>query len=236
MPQNNKNPNKRRTFFKTFLAAIAGALALKASKVLAQNEPSSQTEQSSMAFSNGTLGQITMFAGNFAPAKWLFCHGQLLNISDYSALFYVLGNMYGGDGISTFALPDLRGRVPVGTGMGPGLTNRYLGQRAGTENSRLSLNQVPYHTHNVTTQVTTKCSSNAGTSSDPAGGYLARNAADIPHYATSADNTMASDAVSVTSSVEPAGSSVSDQSINNMQPFCTINFIICVDGEFPQRP
>ncbi|UCG56649.1 MAG: tail fiber protein [Phycisphaerales bacterium] len=95
------------------------------------------------------LGQVDIFAGNFAPRGWAFCDGQLLPISSYSALFSILGTIYGGDGRTTFALPDLRGRIPVGAGHGPGLSNYLLGQRGGWESVSLGVNQLPGHDHTV---------------------------------------------------------------------------------------
>ena len=92
---------------------------------------------SAKATQDGMIGEVRMFAGNFAPRTWAFCEGQLLPISSYQALFSILGTTYGGDGRTTFALPDLRGRVPVGTGNGPGLSPQRLGQRSGTETSPL---------------------------------------------------------------------------------------------------
>ena len=95
------------------------------------------------------VGEIRMFAGNFAPRGFAFCDGQLLAISQNDALFALLGTTYGGDGRTTFALPDLRGRVPVHAGSGPGLTRRTLGQRAGSEQETLTLSQIPAHNHNM---------------------------------------------------------------------------------------
>ncbi len=93
------------------------------------------------------IGQINLFAGNFAPRGWAFCDGQLLPINQNEALFSLLGTMYGGDGRTTFALPDLRGRTPVHPGSGPGLTNRRLGERLGLEDYALTVGQLPSHTH-----------------------------------------------------------------------------------------
>src|SRR5512136_2572601 len=93
------------------------------------------------------VGEIRMFAGNFAPQGWMFCEGQLLPISQYDALFNLIGTTYGGDGINTFALPDLRGRVIVGPGQGSGLSNYVLGQQGGVETVTLTTNQIPQHSH-----------------------------------------------------------------------------------------
>ncbi|MEN9798594.1 MAG: hypothetical protein RL653_2290, partial [Pseudomonadota bacterium] len=93
------------------------------------------------------LGEIKLFAGNFAPTGWAFCHGQLLPIAQNSALFSLLGTTYGGNGQTTFALPDLRGRIPVGFGQGPGLTNRNLGDMSGVESVTLQVSNLPQHAH-----------------------------------------------------------------------------------------
>jgi microcystin-dependent protein len=233
MTQNKSKSAKRRSFFKTLFATISGALALKASKLLAQTQPSTEGVQPTpAALSNGTIGQICLFAGNFAPAGWAFCQGQLLPISQYSALFSILGTTYGGDGRTTFALPDLRGRAPIGVGQGPGLSNRQLGRKSGSENNTLNLNQIPSHSHTITNTVSAKCSDQMGTSSSPQDGIPARNAGDIPHYATSGNQTMALDAVTVNSSAASAGGG---QSVNNMQPWLAINYIICMSGEYPSQ-
>jgi microcystin-dependent protein len=228
-----RDSNKRRAFFKTFLATLAGTLALKASKLLAQSQNSTLAVNPTPAsISTGTIGQITMFAGNFAPAGWAFCQGQILPISSYDALFSILGTTYGGDGRTTFALPDLRGRVPISAGQGPGLSNRNLGSKGGEETTSLKTSQMPSHTHNISNSATIKCSASAGTSSDPQNGFPARNAADIPHYTTSGSKYMAADNVEVTST---AGTSGQGQSHNTMQPFLTINYIICINGDYPSR-
>src|SRR5437879_11862971 len=99
------------------------------------------------------LGSIIMFAGNFAPRGWALCNGQILPIAQNTALFSILGTTYGGNGQTTFALPDLRGRVPVGSGQGPGLSNYDLGQQGGSESETLTVNQMPEHTHAITGEV-----------------------------------------------------------------------------------
>ena len=93
------------------------------------------------------VGEIRMFAGNFAPRGWAFCDGQLLSVSDNDALFSLLGTIYGGDGRTTFGLPDLRGRIPIHAGQGSGLSNRRLGSKGGAEQVTVTVNQTPTHTH-----------------------------------------------------------------------------------------
>ncbi len=171
------------------------------------------------------LGQIVMFGGNFAPRGWALCDGQLLAISQYSALFSILGTTYGGDGRTTFALPDLRGRVSMHPGNGPGLSSRRLGERAGTEAHTLTLNQLPSHTHtlNATTAPGTRSSpsdallSTYGTSAPPSGPYSA---------GTTTDTTMHPGAV---------GNTGSGQSVSNIQPYQCVNYIIALQGVFPSR-
>src|SRR5437899_12703586 len=113
------------------------------------------------------IGEIVMFAGNFAPRGWAFCNGQILSIAQNTALFSILGTTYGGNGQTTFALPDLRGRVPMHPGQGPGLTNHTLGEVAGSETTTLLSSNMPQHTHAL------NCNSAAGTQPSPSSGFLA---------------------------------------------------------------
>src|SRR6187399_274642 len=114
------------------------------------------------------VGEIRMFAGNFAPAGWMFCEGQLLPISEYETLFNLIGTTYGGDGQSTFALPDMRGRLPIHQGQGSGLSNYTLAQNGGVEQVTLTVNQIPQHTHPLLGSTTNS------SSSDPSGNVGAR--------------------------------------------------------------
>ena len=172
----------------------------------------------------GFLGEIRMFAGNYAPRGWARCDGQLLQISSNAALFSVLGVTYGGDGRVTFALPDLRGRAPIHAGNGPGLTPRMLGQYGGTEYVTLTEAQIPSHSHTV--QINTD--STVATSDNPKNMIPARNAAATPQYGENTNSTMNSNVVS-------AGNTGGSQSHPNMQPFITINYIICIEGLYPPR-
>lgn len=167
------------------------------------------------------VGEIRMFAGNFAPRSWAFCDGQLLAVSQNDALFSLLGTIYGGDGRTTFGLPDLRGRVPIHAGSGPGLTNRRLGSKAGTEKETLTVNQLPSHTHNL--QGTTE----NGTVPNPGDHVLATNTI-IEPYAV--NETL--DASLASQSISNLGGS---QSHTNLQPFLCINFIIALFGIYPSR-
>jgi microcystin-dependent protein len=164
---------------------------------------------------------VRIFAGNFAPNGWAFCHGQLLPISQNTALFSLILTTYGGDGMSTFALPDLRGRVPIHPGQGPGLNNRVLGESAGAEVHTLSTAEIPAHTHTMGASATN------GAADSPAGGVLARTPAGIPQYATTADANLSPAAVTLSGGGQPH---------NNMQPYLTVNYIIALQGIFPSRP
>jgi microcystin-dependent protein len=166
------------------------------------------------------VGEIRIFAGSFAPTGWALCDGQLMPISQNTALFSLLGTAYGGDGRSTFALPDLRGRVPVHVGQGPGLTERLWGEVLGSEAHTLSVGEIPVHTHPL------GASAANGSSDAPAGGVMARSPAAVPQYAAVADTTLAASAVSPTGGGQPH---------NNMQPYLTLNFIIALQGFFPSR-
>lgn len=193
------------------------------------------------------LAQITMFAGNFAPRGWAFCSGQLLAISQYQALFSILGTTYGGDGRTTFALPDLRGRAPMHSGHGPGLSDRVLGQRIGTEWNNLTVNNLPSHTHTATLQnlagLVQVSSSEADHQVPVAGDSI--GAATIPAgRGSSPANLYTSDSSDVqlhTGSVSITGGNVTvynngaSQSVYNMQPSLALNYIIAMVGVFPSR-
>ena len=172
-----------------------------------------------------------MFAGNFAPRNWAFCQGQLMSISQNTALFSILGTTYGGNGQTTFALPDLRGRVPKGTGQGPGLSNITLGEVSGTETVTLLTTQMPAHTHAVTSALAVN--QNAGTTNNPVGKYLAGGvdptANPIPTYA---DAPAGGNLNGLTVSLANAGNS---QPIPISNPYLGMNYIICLFGIFPSR-
>lgn len=191
------------------------------------------------------IGSIVLFAGNFAPRGWMFCAGQILPIAQYSAVYAILGATYGGDGRTTFALPDLRGRIPVGVGTGTGLSPWDLGQKGGYENA-----QLPAHTHTASTSSLTlsataagniapACLNDDGDQSTPKGNVQAK-AANGYAAAGDADYTMAPISVSlpvtgtVTGNVTigPAGSNVA---LSNIQPSLGLNWIICIEGLFPSR-
>ena len=171
------------------------------------------------------IAEVRIFAGNFAPRGWAFCDGQLLPIAQNTALFSLIGTTYGGDGRTTTALPNLRGRAPMHPGRGPGLTARRLGQSGGVETVTLSEAQMPSHTHpaNVTLQ--------PGNQDDPSPNeYLA--AGPTPATTLYGDGSATLNATLDASALPDAGGS---QSHNNMQPFLTMSFIIALVGVYPSR-
>lgn len=164
------------------------------------------------------IAEIRIFAGNFAPRGWAFCNGQLLPVSQNTALFSLIGTTYGGDGRTTTALPNLQGRAPMHPGRGPGLTARRLGQRGGSETVTLTEAQMPSHTH------TLNGSRELGDNLNPGNHYLARGTAMyLPPQNLGA---MAPQ------SLPNAGGS---QAHNNLQPFLVMNFIIALVGLYPSR-
>ena len=168
------------------------------------------------------LAQIILFGGNFAPRGWAFCEGQLLPISSNSALFSLLGTIYGGDGRTTFALPDLRGRTPISPGTGPGLPTYGAGQKGGSTTNILTVGQLPAHTH----LANINASSSDGEDTSPSGLYLGESASDL--YTGEGGTPMATGSVSV-------GNTGAGQAVNNMQPYLAVNYIIALQGIFPSR-
>lgn len=195
------------------------------------------------------IAQIIMFGGNFAPRGWAFCNGQLMAISSNNALFSLIGTTYGGDGRSTFALPDLRGRAPIHAGTGPGLTTRPLGYRSGTETVTLTPNQMPQHTHlaSATNQAVSqlKLSPETGTSQSPiANGSIGAVGAP-PKSSNSAlifndddEPSVIQNGMSVQTNVNTQVTlynSGGSQWHNNMQPYLAVNYIIALYGTYPSR-
>jgi microcystin-dependent protein len=164
------------------------------------------------------LAEIRLFSGNFEPRGWAFCNGQLLSIAQNTALFALLGTTYGGNGTTTFALPDLRGRAALGAGQGPGLADRQLGQQGGSE--KLTAAQIPAHNHTLQAMAT------AGTSSDPSLKLPARSR--TANYASASASTvpMAATAITGGGSANPAEA---------MPPYLVLNYIIALQGIFPSR-
>ncbi len=171
------------------------------------------------------IGQIMLFAGNFAVRGWALCNGQLLPINQNAALFSILGTQYGGDGQTNFALPDLRGRVPIHMGQGPGLSNRPIGSKSGAETHTLTTNQIPSHNHNAIL----RASDAEGTSASPTDLIIAKSGSGDPDYnGAEINSALRSDSIAV-------GNTGGNQSHNNMQPYLTLNYQIALVGIFPSR-
>ena len=171
------------------------------------------------------VGEIRIFAGNFPPRGWAFCEGQLLPISQNTALFSLLGTYYGGDGKTTFALPNLQGTAPISAGQGPGLTDRVVGETGGETTVTLITSELPAHTHTV------NASSNASAGSDPTNSVWAvggQTRGGVPLYSANGSPPATMNVGAVT----PVGNSLPH---NNMPPYLALNFIIALQGIFPPR-
>jgi microcystin-dependent protein len=166
------------------------------------------------------VGEIRMFAGNFAPAGWMFCEGQLLPISENETLFQLIGTTYGGDGQSTFGLPDLRGRTPVHQGSGLGLSSYALAQSGGVEQVTLTTQQIPVHSHPLL------ATSNIANSSSPTDSIVAQSSAASLFLEDVPDVSLAPNAIG------PDGGS---QPHNNLQPYLAVSYIISLFGIFPSQ-
>ncbi|AKH16202.1 MULTISPECIES: phage tail protein [Deinococcus] len=169
--------------------------------------------------SEAYVGEIRIFAGNFAPYGWAFCNGQILPISQNTALFSLLGTTYGGNGTTTFALPNLQGRAPMHWGTGPGLTPRSLGESSGTAAVTLLSTQMPVHTHTLNAAI------DPAESDNPANLALARGS-NVTPYVPTPNATLSPSTLSIQGGSQPH---------NNMQPYLTMNFIIALQGIYPPR-
>jgi microcystin-dependent protein len=170
------------------------------------------------------LGDIRLFAGSFAPAGWVLCDGRLLAISEIDALYAIIGTTYGGDGVNTFGVPDLRGRLPVGNGNGTGLSPRVMGQQFGVESVTLLTTQIPAHNHSFNASTTAP-----STSPSPAGTVFAHSDTDKIYVSSPtgpAPETMNAATVQATGGTQPH---------NNIMPTTAINYIMCTAGIFPSR-
>jgi microcystin-dependent protein len=170
---------------------------------------------------DGMIGEIKLFAGNFPPRNWAFCDGQLMAISQFSALFSLLGTNYGGDGRQSFALPDLRGRVAVHPGTGPGLSPRAIGERYGTEHASLNVAHLPAHSHKL------QIANLTAESDRPSGERMLARSTSF----AGADATTASVALYEKTIAAEGGGAPHD----NIQPSLGVNYIICLYGIFPSR-
>ncbi|MCX2583533.1 phage tail protein [Pedobacter sp. MR22-3] len=202
----------------------------------------------------GYIGEIRAFGGNFAPVNWLFCQGQSMQINEYTTLFTVIGTIYGGDGVTTYNLPNIASRTVVGAGQGTGLSAYNLGQISGEESHSLTVSELPTHNHQAsatfsTTAGSAEISLNAvaapGLEASPVGNYLAQDSSGTDNiYASEGSSTnlvsLNSKAAQVSKLSPPlatvnigiAGSSVPH---NNIQPVLAVNYIICIEGIYPSR-
>jgi microcystin-dependent protein len=168
------------------------------------------------------VGEIRMFASSFAPAGWEFCNGQILPISENETLFQLIGTMYGGDGQETFALPDMRGRVPIHRGTGSSGTPYQISERAGVEEVTLTVQQIPVHTHAMIGNNFT------GSSGNPTNSFFAKATSNTPYSDDTSIGTVSLNPGTIT----PTGGS---QPHTNLQPYACINFIISLYGLFPSQ-
>ena len=184
---------------------------------------------------DGFIGEVKLFAGNFNPRTWMLCQGQILPINSYQALFSIIGTYYGGDGRTTFALPDLRGRMPIGVGQGPGLTNRQIGRNGGYESAALTTANMPAHNHTATLTASGQmmCDSLSSIDDSPGGNTLSRSEINI-YSSNSSTIAMQDSSVLVTGTVT-IGNNGGGMTHENMQPFLGMNYIICIQGTFPSR-
>ena len=210
-------PPTRRSLLQRLAGVVAGSfLAGPLQALLGRATPAAASPLSSGA---PFLGEIILTGFYFAPAGYARCDGQLLPISQNTALFSLLGTFYGGDGKSTFALPDLNGRVPIGAGQGPGLSSRYLGENGGTATVALLESEMPSHTHSLELTYSTAL----GTTGSPANAFLASNGSGLPQYAATGTGLTASGGLGV------------GAPHTNEQPYLAIGFYIALQGVFPPR-
>lgn len=197
---------------KTFLGASCAILALSALVSAVPTKSEAQAEP--------FLGQIMMAGYTFCPRGWAEANGQVLPINQNAALFSLYGTQFGGDGRTTFALPDLRGRVPLHAGQGGGLSNRGVGQRGGAEAVTLNTNQLPGHTHGL------NALSSGGDNPSPAGNLLANDGSDRIYGTGTPDTALADSAI---------GQTGGGQSVTTMPPFLVIRYCVALQGIFPSR-
>ncbi|HMQ49846.1 MAG TPA: tail fiber protein [Saprospiraceae bacterium] len=170
------------------------------------------------------IGQIQPFGFNFAPKNWAFCDGQLISISTNSALFSLLGTIYGGDGQTTFALPDLRGRTALHQGSGPGIDSTKIGTKGGSNSTTLSTATIPSHTHAIQLPV----NNGAGGTDEPAGAYLAASPSGDAFAGAPGTNQFYGSGIN-------SATTGSNVPFSNMQPYLVINFCIALYGIYPSR-
>lgn len=176
----------------------------------------------------GYIGEVRLFAGNFAPMGWALCDGKQYSISMYEATFTILGTTYGGDGQNTFGVPDLRGRIAIGTGTGAGLSNIILGQSGGSESVTMSSSQMPAHIHPAMSTINFPAYSDGGDTGSPSGTILGGLQG---AYSTQAADTHVAPATT-TGSLSIVGNNIP---FGIVQPVLSTNYIICLEGIFPSR-
>lgn len=176
----------------------------------------------------GTLGEIRLFAANFAPKSWWYCDGSLLAIRSNTALFSILGTTYGGDGVNTFGLPNLKGRSAVGAGQGPGLSRYDLGEMTGLNSVTLTILNLPAHTHTSSGNVVIPAFSDEGDSGSPSDNVLAAKSG----MYTSEESDSNTQPIPLSLNVGVSGASMP---LNITQPSIGMNYIICLSGIYPSR-
>ena len=207
------DPVTRRRFFAGAGVGAAALLGADAQAAPLDIEPGTLVDAQGRPFGREArgfdpyIGEIMLVGWNFAARGWALCQGQLLPISQHTALFSLLGTIYGGDGRTTFALPDLQGRMPMGFGNGPGLTSRQLGQKSGTETNTLNSTQLPSHVHS------------------------------LPHVQVRGTGTQVIGATTGgdLGTTTPTGTAGNNQPVNNMPPYVVLNYQIALQGIFPSR-
>jgi microcystin-dependent protein len=176
----------------------------------------------------GVVGSVSLFAGNFAPKNWAFCNGQTMSIAQNQALFSLLGTTYGGNGSSTFALPDLRGRAIVGVGQGPDLSNYVLGQSAGGDTNNITTSQMPAHQHPMQVTITPSATASAPSTPNPVNGVYATGTEQM--FNPTADSLFLGYNATLTTQTAGVG-----MPFTSIHPVLGLNYIICLNGQFPQR-
>jgi microcystin-dependent protein len=179
------------------------------------------------------IGEIQLFAGNYAPEGWAMCDGQLLSIEKYDALYHLIGTTYGGDDVVTFALPNLKSRVPIGTGKNPTGWIYDLGQSAGSETLTLSPSHIPLHGHTVAAKL--KVSSAAADKPSPENNYFGKTKTappPDPEYASTSDKAMNDTGIAINFAPNTNGGT---KPVNNIQPYVAVNYIIATDGLYPSH-
>lgn len=182
----------------------------------------------------GTIGEIRMFGGNFAPRNWAFCSGQLMSIAQNSAMFSILGTTFGGDGRTTFGLPDMRGRAAIHAGHGPGLSDYRLGQKGGVEQVTLNITQIPSHNHTINSTLAAHVgvADDDGNSQDVAGNVLANSPGEQIYSSATPDGQLGGVGLSGTVTAGNTGGNLQHE---NRMPYLAVNYIICMFGIFPSR-